>query len=168
MFCGRSDAQTKLVRRYLAGSHLSIAQRNFIKYDTASGYYLVSRYTMGEGTDEGRKVGATLLLTPDQGDVENMFLKVKIQKTHLPRLRTGTGVNIGDTAAQVRSKVGPKPYVDRTTGQLSYSYKKRFFLSVPKSTGYRKRLYHYSACYYFYNGRVEAIRYDLYDAAYVT
>ncbi len=98
--------RSKVVRISLAGSRLDIGQADFVKFDSKANYYLI------HGGDNWESPGAYLLLCP-AADLSSLgtfeLVKGEVQRTTLPRLRTGRGINIGDTPAQVRQKIGASP-----------------------------------------------------------
>ena len=151
------------VRYTLAGQRLG--QGEFVKYDPSSGYYLVE-YGDSDG-DVDR-----IILCPDKAavGVEPGGGTGNLQQVTLPRLRTGKGVDIGDTPAQVRHKLRARPnqwcrYEDAWEVEVaewhphdkcrvdSYVAQVRF---PDDRTGGR---YRYEADYVFLNGRLWAIEY---------
>jgi hypothetical protein len=102
--------RAKFVRTYLAGSRLSPAQKNFLKFDKKEGYYLNS-YSDGLG----RLMSIKLVLSPDPKRIGDPYSDGEIAKksitfTVLPRLRTGKGVNIGDSPAASAAQARFFPY----------------------------------------------------------
>ncbi len=67
--------RAKFVRTYLAGSHLSTTQKNFLKFDKKEGYYLNS---FSDGL--GRLMSITLVLCPDPKRIEDPYADGKIEK----------------------------------------------------------------------------------------
>jgi hypothetical protein len=169
----QSKPRSSVVRFSLAGEKLRVGQADFLKFDPESNYYLVHYGYTWENP------AAHLRLFP-ASDLRNGELEgygTKVQLATLPRLRTGTGVNIGDTPAQVKRKLGgpPKsPRFDKKTGELTYSYRQRVVINIPASAYiYREppmaeksiitRTYSYGASYAFRNGRLRSISYSLVD-----
>jgi hypothetical protein len=101
----------------LVAARLGVEGRH-VKYDPKQRYYLIAQ--KHEENDGGPPHRIVLTLTPgtrtpgpryyfDTPDPEQEGLKVDKRVT-LPRLSTGTGVNIGDTPQQVRRKLGTVPH----------------------------------------------------------
>jgi hypothetical protein len=150
--------RAKFVRTYLAGSRLSPAQKNFLKFDKKEGYYLNS-YSDGLG----RLMSIKLVLSPDPKRIGDPYSDGEIAKksitfTVLPRLRTGKGVNIGDSPQQVRRKLGSSPM----TSQYNYKSKERVYTwkaPIVVKAENRWQNWTYYGIYTFRNEQLWAIKY---------
>lgn len=167
--------QASFVRTYLAGTRLSLMQPDFTAFDAKAGYYLVK---FGDTFDVR---GATLILSPDLAATywprSSKMSKSGIIRKTLPRLHTGTGVNIGDTPLQVRRKLGAWPReIRRDNGKIRfYGYHSHVLVDMPYATGQwtngerivdrqaptTKSRFHYYALYWFRNEKLESIEYTV-------
>ena len=130
------------------------------KYDPKERYFVI-----GTGDCDGAHM--SLILTPDlkaEGYIwEDEELR-KLPRVSLPRLRTGKGVNIGETPSQVQRKLGAAPHFysyDREKKELVYVYRASYF---QRSGTARAEKINCTGSYKFRNGRLWSIRYSLNEA----
>jgi hypothetical protein len=103
----------------------------------------------------------SLLLCPDRSRIDDTYSK-NIIHTTLPRLRTGKGINIGDTPQQVRRKLGSQP----ATSQYNYKSKQRVLTwkaPIMINAEGRWQNWAYRGIYTFRNERLWAIKYVAVD-----
>lgn len=128
----------------------------FIRYDAKAGYYL---YGQPHG-DSRPYESASLTLSPERDD-EAVEDKTPVQAATLPRLRSGKGVNLGDSPVGVKRKLGALPTTtsyDRRTRELVYTYETVFSLT---RGGMVRRRMDYAATYTFHDSRLWAVEYAL-------
>ncbi len=114
---------THFTRIELAGARLGPRQKSFTKYDSKSGYYLsFLRDGLGDSLTTLR-----LVLSPDAEHLNIGGEAEDAEKTALPLLTNGLGVNIGDNPQQVERKLGAKPE------EVSYNRKSRVRLRTYKA-----------------------------------
>lgn len=151
-----------LIRTQLAGIQMDVKQKDFIWFDAASGYYLAKTGSHWE------HFGANLILTPDRKTIP--FIKdpkttVKVRQVKLPRLRSGSGINVGDTIAQVHHKLGEEPeyfYPEYKSPERTEVYFGCTKMKTPqKNGGFNLKTYYYRAEYTFRNGKLRTIEYNL-------
>ncbi|MBI5832891.1 MAG: hypothetical protein HZB16_11375 [Armatimonadetes bacterium] len=106
-------AQARSVRPYVVRLTLCGWRVGATKFgalhDAGSGYYLIA-------TGDCDGASRSLIPTPDPPEWTKPS---PVTQTRLSRLRTGTGVNIGDTVSVVAAKLGARPDSisnDRETG----------------------------------------------------
>lgn len=169
-------AKPSVVRLSLAGQRLAVGEADFLKCDPKAGYFL---HRSGEGW-EG--LGCHLELCSREYFLAKSIFRddaAKAERTTLPNLKTGWGVNIGDSPAVVRRKLGALPTKqswdrDKKSSFLNYLYHKSVFLTIPisaykyqKPPVTNKRLvrkkFDYSAEYTFANNQLVRIAYRVSD-----
>lgn len=129
---------------------------SFVKHDLKAGYYLCDQT---EGFRHSYPL-AVLTLSPYE-TLAAMMDFTPVRTSILPRLRSGKGINIGDTPPVVEQKLGALPTTtsyDRRTNQLTYTYETTFSLTHGSMT--HKRM-NYVATYTFHNSRLWAVEYHL-------
>ena len=139
-----SRSYPRFVRLSLAGASVN-DRGSSVKYDPRERYFLLAT-----GDCDGASID--LVLTPDLS-AWNRRLEASTPRVSLPRLRTGRGVNIGDTPQEVRMKLGRSPHF--------YSYDSERRARVYE---YRAKLGHgwlYSGEYAFRNERLWSIHYNV-------
>ena len=149
-----------LVRTKLAGVQMDVTQKDFIWFDAASGYYLAKTGSNWE------HFGVNLILTPDRKKIPFIDkTTMKSRQVRLPRLQNGSGINIGDTVAQMRRKLGEEPeyfYVeDKSLVRTEIYYGIAKMPTPQKSGGPKLKTYYYSAKYAFLQGKLRTIEYNL-------
>jgi hypothetical protein len=153
----KSAGYPSFMRLSLAGATLGDNEGNgFTKYDPKQRYFLIA-YSHTEGD-------LNLVLTPqpesflfDPSDPDRWK---GVKRVTLPRLRTGTGVNIGDTPQQVRRKLGTTPHreaYDRRKKERVWHY----FGPITMKVWTLKRKY--IGEYRFRNERLWSIEYTVSD-----
>jgi hypothetical protein len=153
---GKPGSYPSFVRLSLAGSRLE-DEGSYVKYDQKERYYLIAT-----GDCDGASID--LILSPDPKgfgfDSSDAASRRRVKRVTLPRLRTGTGVNIGDTPQQVRRKLGVPPHwssYDRETKEREWVYRAAILV---KSRQQRGKQY-YRATYTFHNERLWSIHYNM-------
>jgi len=142
----KPKGQPKYVRFSLAGGDLGKAD-SYTKFDPKQRYYLIAT-----GDCDGASVSLILTPKPDGYGIEPDDKKSWGKFVSLPRLRTGQGVNIGETPQQVKRKLGRAPHF------LSYEAGKK-----ERIYQYRANLgngWQYLGIYTFHNERLWAIHYN--------
>ncbi len=157
---------SQVLRTQLAGATLDADLPNLRKFDARQGYYL-TRITDGLG----RALVTGLYLYPNpkknSGYVPPRvadFNEIETQKTKLPSIRQGWGVNIGDTTSQVQKKLGCAPNSSsykRETKSGAYIYEEPITLDIKREN--RRVKWQYSAKYIFDKGRVRVIEYEAHE-----
>lgn len=127
----------------------------FTRYDAQADYYLTAE------TDGNRRSyqSTTLTLSPQLSD--DQAGNSPVQPIALPRLRSGKGINIGDTPPVVEQKLEALPTTmryDRRTKELVYTYETTFLLT--HGSMIHKRM-NYLATYTFHNSRLWDVEYNL-------
>jgi len=158
----------RITRLSLCGAQLQPFQRGFVQYDPREKYYLCSW-----GMNVGDYVIVALTLTPSRDHAKRYGSddNFSTRRAPLPRLKSGWGVNIGDTPQQVRAKLGAGPdkaHRDKKQNTLRYTYsvKTRLYEHSPalrKQYPMPKQWYRYQANYLFRNGNLWAISYWLFS-----
>lgn len=151
----RTSKQSNVVRLSLAGVRVGHMGNMRGKYDPKQGYYLIEL----QECDGAHK---HLLLTPDPAEAYLEAEQIqRLARVHLPRLRTGKGVNIGETPAQVQHKLGKAPdfySYDRVKKERVYEYR----ATLPKQRrGRKQEKSSYRGVYKFRNERLRSITYNL-------
>jgi len=152
---GKQPNYPSFVRLYLAGGNLA-DDADYVKYDSKERYYLVAT-----GDCDGASVD--LVLTPNPvgyGYDPATSDKALVERVALPRLRTGKGVNIGDTPQQVQRKLGATPHwssYDRETKKREWVYRASIFMKSREKRG--KQIYR--GTYTFLNNRLWSIHYNV-------
>lgn len=154
------------VRLSLAGASL-VNPKSFVTlelYDPKEEYYLIARKDCDGDALE-------LILTPDpekwgQGTVDNVGDE-SLKPADLPNLRTGKGVNIGETPSVVKRKLGRAPHYqayNAKTKTRSYVYFTKVRAKFAGAKSVESRLY--QAKYIFRGERLREIVYsaDLTDS----
>ena len=151
------NTNSNVVRTQLAGTNLE-DKGQFYKFDSQEHYYLAF-----QKDGAGHVEFISLKLCPDRkqvcypdGELENR----EISAARLPRLRTGKGINIGDTPRQVLAKIGEEPeyyQYNRKTKTRIYTYKAPIFLKVRETSSREK--WNYEGIYKFKNERLWDIEY---------
>lgn len=154
----QSPAKNKaVVRTQLAGAELNTDLPNFRKFDAKQGYFLV-RFTDGLG----RALVTQLRLFPalnDDGDSRyDDSRSLKMQRTTLPSVRNGWGVNIGDSSETVQRKLGRAPDFSRKMHSDVKVYVYKAPISLVASG--RKVKWQYTAEYRFTKNRLRVINYE--------
>ncbi len=129
---------------------------SFVKHDPKAGYYLCDRT---DGFQRSYPL-AVLTLSPYE-TVDAMMDFTPVRTFILPRLRSGKGVNVGDTPPVVEQKLGALATTtsyDRRTNQLIYTYETTFSLTHGSMT--HKRM-NYKATYTFHDSRLWEMEYEL-------
>lgn len=149
-----AERRPAFVRLKLAGVDIQ-DQQHFVKYDPKERYYLVaSEDCDGASTD--------LALTPSPGAWGVKPDDKSIVRASLPRLRNGTGVNIGDTPAVVRRKLGARPWkwvYHRKLDERVWTYEAP---KIPVRMRHGiSRVRDYTATYIFEHGRLWSIYYNV-------
>ena len=151
------------VRTQLVGAKLNPDLPNFRKFDARQGYYLV-RYSDGAG----RALSTAIYLFPDPAKNRGYSplhhdarQATSTQNVELPSVRTGWGVNIGDTPGEVREKLGRAPdyaSYSRQTRRGIYGYQEpiRLYIKLEK----REVTWQYTAKYIFDKGQLRVIEYE--------
>ena len=151
------------LRVSLCGVPLDINRQPFLRYDARQHYYLSYEE---DGLGHTMLLGLCLRPTHwipsdfdknpnDAPDLED-DLEMPAQNAELPRLRSGAGIDIGDTPAQVTGKLGAQPSGKFSRGTtLVYSYKAP--VTVEFSNDGEPWFYHAKYC--FHNGHLWAIEY---------
>jgi hypothetical protein len=148
----------KFVRASLAGSQLNPSQKNFLKFNKKEGYYL---YYSSDGL--GRLMSMKLVLCPDLNRLDVHYpkgptAKRNIEMNSLPRLRTGKGVNLGNSPQQVQRNLGSPPQISKynyKTGEHVYTWKSP--IAVKANSRWQNWAYH--GIYTFRNERLWTITY---------
>lgn len=146
------------VRLSLAGERLNL-QKPFFKvlYDPKSNYYLI-----GDGFGPDHLTSLTLTLAPASKIAEYQGTIERRQIATLPHLKSGFGVNIGDSPAIVLRKLGQMPQqtgVDYESKKHTFWYRKSVWVTPPRKNKPEK--WHYSAYYSFDKNRLWAIGYSI-------
>ncbi|MBI5832892.1 MAG: hypothetical protein HZB16_11380 [Armatimonadetes bacterium] len=144
-----------LVRLTLAGGKL-VDQADYCKFDKNQGYYLIAT-----GDCDGASVD--LVLTPDPtpygwgGDTTDGGRPPT--PASLPRLRTGTGVNIGESPKQVLAKLGAKP--ESNTYDKKTRVREMCFYAKVKVRSMGRDYTRYGATYTFRDEKLWKIGYGI-------
>lgn len=170
------EAKSSVVRLSLAGQRLAVGEADFLKYDPKAGYFL---HRDGEGW-EG--LGCHLELCSREYSLNRAMFRdsaAKAERQSLPNIKTGWGVNIGDSPATVRRKLGARPTEqswdrDKQSSYFNYQYHKSVFLNIPisafryqkppvTSKRFVRKKFDYWAQYSFKNNRLVRIVYRVSD-----
>lgn len=157
------------VRLSISGYRLSLAgvERNQLFYDRATQYAVESSATgCGDTTDaQLNLVPATPRMLASRED------KPAFHYVKLPRLWSGTGVNLGDSSGRVIRKLGSPPHPaphDSITETYAPAMLKgdtrlvyRATISLASVQGHRARQGEYMATYIFRSGRLRSIHYNI-------
>ena len=135
----------------LGGARLSLLGKDFHYYDSKKGYHLKRQSV----PDIYGHVSLALL---DKSEED-----IGARQVSLPSLRTGRGVNIGDTPKQVRSKLGAPTNIikpqDSEIGELTYDYEAIITMPRPASNKGKVIKRAYMATYVFHKNRLQSIAY---------
>lgn len=151
---GKPSQRPQFMRLSLAGSHMGDTRS---KHDPKARYFLI-----GMGDCDGAHM--SLILTPDpqaEGIEWDEEEKRELPRVSLPRLRTGKGINIGETPSQVQHKLGKAPNFysyDREKKEHIYQYRSAY--SRRNGAGKGEKIF-YTGSYKFRNGRLWSIHYSL-------
>ena len=147
-----------LVRLSLAGETLNPRKPFFkVLYDPKSNYYLI-----GDGFGPDHITSVSLTLAPASKIAEFAGTIKRRQNATLPRLKSGSGVNIGDSPATVLRKLGQAPQqtgIDYESKKYTFWYKKLVWVMPPHSN--KREKWHYTAYYSFDKNRLWAIIYAI-------
>lgn len=141
----------------LAGTRLSLSQKEFHEFNRKTGYHL-----LGENKFNHGYVSLALMRDPEEGTQNARRVKFL-------SLRSGRGVAIRDTPQQVRIKLGTPTKIfkdtDTNDGQkdLIYDYTTVISMSWPISKKVVNRVY--SGTYIFSKNHLRQITYILKDPA---
>lgn len=141
-------------------------------YDAKEKYFLVST-----GDCDGASL--TVVLSPDinrlgfggmDTEAGRKELIAEANKTSLPHLRDGSGVNIGDSPRRVKQKNGTPTRVLRNSLEVTYIYAGKIWVRPEKSyetvfldESSRAVQRGYRAEYFFRHNKLWAIRYTAFD-----
>ena len=128
-------------------------------YDPKEKYFLI-----GTGDCDGAHMSLYLVPEAELGRSWSAEWKKKIPHVTLPRLRSGTGVNIGESPTQVRRKLGKSPdyySYDQPNKIRVYQYRASWF--ERDSTGKNEKIL-YRGDYKFCNEQLISIRYSVSEA----
>jgi hypothetical protein len=133
-----------------------------VEYDPKSNFYLEG---IGFAGDKLNELVLWLHPGPKKVTKENAYYINHRSIKSLPHLRTGRGVNIGDTLQQVRRKLGAQPKHEGYDPNLKTKvwltqYERQVWVTVPAHGGKREK-WIYRALYWFESGRLSSIRYSL-------
>lgn len=141
----------------LAGTRLSLSQKEFHKFDRKAGYHL-----LGENKFNHGYVSLALMRDPEGG-------AQGARRVKLPSLSSGRGVIIGATPQQVRAKLGAPTKTfkdidmdDDGRNDLIYDYTTVISMAWPGSKRTVNRVY--SGTYIFSKNRLRQISYLLKDS----
>lgn len=157
----RKAEQSSLVRLHFAGGNL-VDEASYTKYDPKSRYFLIAT-----GDCDGASIDLILTPNPDKSGYavgvspQEMVARKYIKRVILPRLRNGSGVNIGDTPQQVERKLDSRPsqiLIRKEINGREWVYLTTVSL---KRKGSRSTLQNYRATYTFRNDKLWAIHYNL-------
>lgn len=147
------------VRYSLAGE--DIREGGGYKHDVKAGFYLIH-------TGDCDGVSRDLYLTPDKlpsgNAAEDFGSWISLDnfegstKAVLPRLRTGTGVNIGDSPAVVQRKLQSPPHSVNVWGSVKDW---RYYAAIEIKSGKKMVPRNYSATYRFYKNKLWGINYNI-------
>lgn len=158
-----SKSKPYIIRMHLAGARLEIDQKDFIRFDSKQNYYLI------HSGNNWETAGATLFLCP-ASEMASYGYELKQLKNakhaSLPRLRSGFGVNIGESSKIVIAKLGRKPdHTSRNSQNPELIYNSRVPVRFTSRTGTKvRKMYDYQARYRFGNGKLQMIEYRVFDA----